>query len=308
MPVDKPLFSFGIYPYDRLLDVDDLARVVQAGESAGFDVVGFPDHLLPPPESHEALFNQTWWDLPALCSFLAAKTSTIQFYLSVLVLPYHPPIQLAKALATLDHVSKGRTIVGVGAGWYEEEFIRLGVSFAQRGEMTDEYVRAIIELWTADRPSFEGKFVSFHDVSFYPKPFRKPHPPIVVGGTGPRPFRRAAAVGDGWVPMQGSHQQIAEQFKVIRVLASEAGRDPSTIWCGAGITMSSGSEAERAAEHIRGRAAAVVPKGVEEAVHEVRQLGDMGIDLISVSFRWDDPAAFVDQLSSFGEKVISRFR
>jgi probable F420-dependent oxidoreductase len=306
--VDSPRFSFGIYPYDRLLDPADLVRVVQAGEAAGFDVVGFPEHLLPPPESHETLFNRTWWDLPALCAYLAAKTTTIEFYLSVLVLPYHPPVQLAKALATLDQVSKGRVIVGVGAGWYEEEFQRLGLPFARRGDITDEYIRAMIELWTAEKPAFEGEFVSFRDVSFYPKPYRQPHPPIVVGGTGERPFARAAEVADGWVPMQGTHEQIAAQFRRVRALAAQRGRDPASIWCGAGITMGAGAPAERAAEHIRGRTPAVVPTGFAEAAEQVRQLAEMGIGLVSVAFRWEDVDDYARQLTEFGEKVISRLR
>src|SRR5262249_40035933 len=152
----------------------ELVRVVQAGEAAGFDVVTFPEHLLPPPESHEALLNRSWWDLPALCSHLAAQTRRLRLYMNVCVLPYHPPVQFAKALATLDRVSNGRLILGVGTGWYEQEFERLGIPFAERGDITDEYARAMLELWTAERPSFEGRYVSFREVSFYPKPLQKP--------------------------------------------------------------------------------------------------------------------------------------
>lgn len=114
MPRRDPLFCFSIQPYDRLLEMDELVRVLQAGEAAGFDVVTLPDHLLPPPESHEALVNRRGWDLPALCAYLAAHTRRLRFYLNVTVLPYHPPIQFAKALATLDRVSNGHLIVGVG--------------------------------------------------------------------------------------------------------------------------------------------------------------------------------------------------
>jgi len=304
----EPLFCFSIYPYDRLLATDELVRVVRAGEAAGFDVIGFPEHLMPPPESHEALVNRSWWDLPALCSYLAAHTERLRFYMNVSVLPYHPPVQFAKALATLDRVSNGRLILGVGTGWYEAEFERLGIPYAERGAITDEYARAMIELWTAERPHFEGRYVSFRDVSFEPKPVQKPHPPLLIGGTGPRPFRRAAEIGAGWVPMQGTHAEIAEQFREIQKLARDLGRDAEALWLGAGIAMGEGSEGERAAEHIRGRAAPVVPRDPAQAIQEIRKLLSLGVNLVSVAFTWRDAADYPAQLASFGRDVIGALR
>jgi probable F420-dependent oxidoreductase len=306
--VRETLYSFNIYPYDRLLEMDDLVRVVQAGEAAGFGVVTFADHLMPPPESHESLVNRSWWDLPALCSFLSAKTRWLRFYMNVLVLPYHPPIQLAKALATLDQVSKGRLIVGVGTGWYQEEFERLGIPFAERGDITDEYVRAMIELWTSERPRFQGRYVRFENVSFYPKPVQRPHPPLLVGGTGSRPFRRAAEIGAGWVPMQGTREEIVAQFRTIQDLARDLGRDADALWLGAGISMGGGSEAEKAAEHVRGRGAPEVPRGAEEAIERVGGLIDLGVNLISVAFKWRGPDDYVAQLTRFGREVIEPLR
>ncbi len=308
MATRETLFCFNIYPYDRLLEIDELVRVVQGGEAAGFDVVTFPDHLMPPPESHEALANRSWWDLPALCSFLAGRTRRVRFYMNVLVLPYHPPIQLAKALATLDHVSNGRLIVGVGTGWYEEEFQRLGLPFAERGDITDEYVRAMIELWTAERPRFRGKYVSFEDVSFHPRPLQQPHPPLLIGGTGSRPLRRAAELGAGWVPMQGTHAQIAREFRAIQDLARELGRDADALWLGAGISMGVGSEAERAAEHVRGRSVPVVPRNTGETIAGIRKLIALGVNLVSVGFTWTDPDDYVAQLTRFGREVIAPLR
>ena len=308
MAARDPLFCFNLYPYDRLLELDELLRVMRAGEASGFDVATFADHLMPPPESHEALLNQSWWDLPALCSFLAAHTRRVRFYMNVLVLPYHPPVQLAKSLATLDRVSNGRLIVGVGTGWYEEEFERLGLRFAQRGDITDEYARAMIELWTAERPRFRGRYVSFEDVSFYPKPVQKPHPPLLIGGTGPRPFRRAAEIGAGWVPMQGTHEEIAGQFREIQSLARELGRDADSLWLGAGIALGAGSEGERAAEHIRGRAAPVVPRDTTETIAQIRRLIALGVNLISVGFTWSTPADYAAQLERFGREVIASVR
>ena len=266
-----PLFCFNIYPYDRLLEMDELLRVVQAGEAAGFDVATFADHLMPPPESHEALVNRTWWDLPALCAFLAARTRRLRFYMNVLVLPYHPPIQFAKALATLDRVSNGRLLVGVGTGWYEEEFERLG-SAVRRAWGHHRRVRARDDR-ALDRGAteFSRQVRLVRERQLLPQAHSRSRiPPLLIGGTGPRPFRRAAEIGAGWVPMQGTHEEIARQFRRIQALARELGRDADSLWLGAGIAMGAGSEGERAAEHIRGRSAPVVPRGSEDAIAQIR--------------------------------------
>jgi probable F420-dependent oxidoreductase len=303
----RPQFAFAIFPYDGL-GSDELARVVQAGERAGFDIVHFPEHLLPPLSSHEALYNRTWWDLSVLCAFLAARTERIRFHLSVLVLPYHPPVQLAKALVTLDHVTNGRILVGVGAGWYEEEFEQLGIPFAERGAITDEYVEAMIELWTAEEPRFEGKYVSFENVSFYPKPVQKPHPPLIMGGTGARPFRRTAAHGAGWTPMTGTLEEAKGQIETVRALLREAGRDEPDFVFGRLMAMSPDTQGEKAAEHIRGHVAERAPTTPEERIEQVNAYVDAGVNLIQTHYSWKDPDDFIRQLEAVGRHVIARFR
>ncbi len=166
------------------------------------------------------------------------------------VLPYHPPIQYAKQLATLDVVSKGRLILGVGTGWFEEEFERLGLPFADRGAMTDEYLRAMIELWTSDRPAFSGKYVSFQDVTFLPKPVQKPHMPIFVGGTGTRPAHRTAELGAGWHPMVGTFEERAAFFQRVKQLTAERGRDPEALWFTGNVDLSLDPATQQATRHV----------------------------------------------------------
>ena len=303
-----PLFTFNLFPYDRLLDMDDLVRVVKAGEDAGFDILSFPEHLLPPPASHELLHNRSWWDLPALCSFLAAHTTRLRFMFGVSVLPYHEPITFAKALATLDQVSKGRLILGVGAGWYEEEAERLGYRFAERGAITDEYLAAIKELWTSDDPKFDGKYVSFEDVSFYPKPVQQPHPPIIIGGTGPRPFRRIARMGDGWNPMVGTLDEAKEHMEQIRDLVREADRDPEELWFMRSVSWSHG-DADRAAQHVRTKTA----DGGDDAdapdiVTQVKANLDSGVNVVGFGFGWETADDYIPQLEQVGREVIGAFR
>jgi probable F420-dependent oxidoreductase len=143
----------------------------------------------------------------------------------------------AKALATLDVLSKGRLVVGVGVGWMREEFEALGLPpFDERGAVTDEYIRAFKELWTSDNPSFEGKYCRFSNISFLPKPVQKPHPPIWVGGESRRALRRTAELGNGWYPISvnpqfplGEPEQLAARLRRLAALAKEVGRDPVEI-------------------------------------------------------------------------------
>src|SRR5438067_650940 len=147
-------FGFGIFPYSRFRDVRAVVDVVQAGEALGYDAVMLPEHLLPPRWPDADISTKLWYDLPVLAAFLAASTRRVRFLTSVLVLPYHHPVALAKALATLDVLSGGRVWCGVGTGWMKAEFRRLGIAFDERGAITDEYLRAMKELWTSDAPSF----------------------------------------------------------------------------------------------------------------------------------------------------------
>lgn len=311
---NQPFFLVAIYPPDLLLDVDELVHVVQVAEAAGFDVVQFPEHVLPPRSSVELLRNRTWWDLPALFSFLAARTTTIRFLLGVAVLPNHEPVGFAKALATVDQLSNGRLMLGVGSGWYEEEARRLGYSFAERGAITDEFLAAIIELWTADDPRFHGRYVSFEDVSFHPKPLQRPRPPILIGGNGPRVFRRIAAHGDGWLPMATSREEARRAFARIRAQMREAGRDPDRLWLRQEITWSAGGRGAQTIARVhptgdRAPAPTSAASGsADTALAELRELHEMGVNLVSVAFAWDRPDELAGQLAEFGRDVIAASR
>ena len=156
---------------------------------------------------------------------------------SVIIVPHRNPLVAAKALATLDVLSGGRLVVGVGVGWMREEFEALNLPpFEERGAVTDEYIRAFKELWTSDDPHFEGKYVSFDDISFLPKPVQKPHPPIWVGGESRPALRRTAELADGWYPLgsnptfpMGTPEQLAAGLERLASYARRFGRDPSEI-------------------------------------------------------------------------------
>ncbi|MDP6550344.1 MAG: LLM class F420-dependent oxidoreductase [Dehalococcoidia bacterium] len=228
---------------------DSLAAIARQGDQLGFDYMVFPDHVVQPngitspyPYTVKGDFaggvegGGEWMEQLTTLAFLAAVTERIQLVTSVMIVPHRPAILTAKMLATLDVLSKGRLIVGVGVGWMEEEFLALDAPpFAKRGAVTNEYLRAFKELWTSDDPTFEGEFCRFSNLKFLPKPVRKPHPPIWVGGQSRPAIRRAAQLGDAWHPVGATPatplepEQLAKDIATLHRFAERAGRDPADI-------------------------------------------------------------------------------
>jgi probable F420-dependent oxidoreductase len=160
----------------------------------------------------------------------AAATTKIGLGTGICLVPERDPIILAKEVATLDYYSGGRFIFGIGAGWLRDESEIMGVNFPRRWPMTREYIRAMKELWTRPEASFEGEFIKFPPVKCYPKPARKPHPPIHIGagGIGPsmdRALRDTVAIGDGWAPLGLAPEALAAELAKLKTMCSEAGRD-----------------------------------------------------------------------------------
>src|SRR5215831_6137426 len=209
--------EFGISTLSRgiLLSREAYMQVAQAAERAGFAFLSVNDHLVVPGNLGSAYpYTQggAWaaaehghcFDQLATLAFLAGCTSRLRLLTSVMVVPHRQPIATAKMLATIDVLSGGRLILGVGAGWMREEFALLGAPFAERGAVTDEYLEAFKALWTQARPAYAGKHVKFADLIFEPKPMQKPHPPIWVGGESLAALRRTVRLGDAWYPGNNS--------------------------------------------------------------------------------------------------------
>jgi len=176
-------------------------RVAKTAEDAGFESVWTGEHIvLPDPRvpPSPAPPGMPMLDPAVALSFLAGQTTTLKLATGIIILPQRNPVELAKELASLDVLSAGRLIFGLGAGYLQPEFDALGADFATRGARTDEYIDVMRALWTQDSPEFKGRFFSFGGVQAQPRPVQKPHPPIVVGGMSPPAFRRAARRGNGW--------------------------------------------------------------------------------------------------------------
>jgi probable F420-dependent oxidoreductase len=159
----------------------------------------------------------------------AAVTTRARIGASVFILGHRHPVVMAKMLTSIDALSNGRLICGVGVGWWKEELEILGAPFHKRGRHADECLQAFKALWTQDNPSFEGEFFRFRDVGFAPKPVQKPHPPIWVGGDSPGAFRRVVALGDGWHATSKTPAQFGEAAGRLRTMAEAVGRPFGTI-------------------------------------------------------------------------------
>lgn len=185
--------------WERTADIDDIAQVAEVADELGFEYLTCSEHIAV-PSGEEAGRGSTYWDPLATLAFLAARTSRIKLVTAVLVLGYHHPLEIAKRYGTLDRISGGRLVLGVGVGSAEEEFALLGASWDDRGARADDAIRALRASLSTTRPSYDGEYYRYRDVVVDPCALQ-PRVPIWVGGMTRRSLRRAVTLGDGWMPV-----------------------------------------------------------------------------------------------------------
>jgi probable F420-dependent oxidoreductase len=205
------------------VETEALARRARRAEDAGFESLWIGDHVALPLDAPDPA-DEHRLELVVSLAHLAALTSRVRLATGVAVLPLRHPVLLAKQLASIDVLSKGRLIVGIGVGYVEAELAALGASVADRGAQTDEYLAAMLALWDEPMPSFDGRFVSFSDVMERPRPIQKPHPPIVCGGHSPASYRRATQVTNGWYGWELDPEQTAGAVTALREAENRYGR------------------------------------------------------------------------------------
>ncbi len=219
------------------IDTSLAEELVLAGEAAGFESAWTVEHTVVPsgyqseypysPDGRMAggIEDMSLPDPLMWMAYMAGITTTINFATGILIVPQHNPVVAAKQIATLDYMSGGRVLIGIGVGWLREEFEAIGVPFDDRGRRTDEYVAAMRELWTAERPTFHGEFVNFDAAYCRPQPAQD-SVPIIVGGDTKIAARRAGRLGDGYFPARGAPQELLD---LARATAVEHGRDPDAL-------------------------------------------------------------------------------
>lgn len=276
-----------------MIEAEPAAEFALAAEEAGFESLWTVEHVVVPSGYESPYPYDPSGKMPGgedspipdpliWLSFVAAVTSRIKLATGILILPQRNPVILAKELATLDSMSQGRMLLGIGVGWLEEEFDAIGVPFSGRGTRNDDYMAAMRALWTEEKATHHSEFIDFTDCILRPRPTHGTIP-IHVGGHTDVAARRAGRIGDGFFPGKGSHSELARLFDVVRDTAQEHGRDPDSIEFSTGGNGAIGGG----------------------ALDEVKALADIGTTrVILPSFLfWNDPAA---SLARYADEVISK--
>lgn len=298
--VEHPIGRSGCAP--ELHQRDGLLRFVTTAEDSGFDAVAFTEHPAPSRKWRESGGHASLDPLAAL-AFCAAATTRLRLLTYLLVLPYRNPLLLAKTVATVDQLSGGRLVVGVGSGYLRSEFAALGAPFDERGALLDEALDVLRTLWS--EPSFSGTgrhFLAREQVSD-PGPVQRPHPPFWIGGSGRNARRRVVRAGQGWAPLLLSEQlaattrtaalttpaQLKDAVEELREMLAEAGRDPDSV----------DVQIQSPHSDFLGGAASI-----EQHRHHLGELAEAGVTWFVVRTSGRDVGEACDLLAEYGRDVI----
>ncbi|MEV6686407.1 LLM class F420-dependent oxidoreductase [Streptomyces sp. NPDC051130] len=282
-------------PWEAAATAADLAEVARAADRAGFGYLATCDHVAIPRRLAGPM-GTVWYDPVATLAYLAGITEHVRLLSHVAIVGLRHPLATAKQYATLDHLSGGRLILGVGAGHVTEEFEALGVDFGRRGAVLDETLDALrAALGPEEYPEFEGERFSFKDLGQLPRPAQA-RIPVWVGGSSPAAVRRAAVRGDGWLPQGDPRDELPAQIARIRQLREAAGVD-SPLEIGA-IT-----EALYVGEPAWDTGRRTLTGKAEALAESLRAYRALGVDQIQVRFRSRDRAELIDQITAFGAEV-----
>jgi probable F420-dependent oxidoreductase len=287
-----------------------LMQAAQQAESLGYDSVWAADRLVMPwkidtayPYSKESTFivppDRPFFDTLTCLAFLAGCTETIQLGMSVMVLPYRHPLHWAKIATTIDQLSTGRLIMGVGVGWMEEEFAAMNAPFKERGAVSDEQLTLLKQLWTEEHITFRGKYYNVNDIAFNPKPYQKPRVPIWVGGEGKYAQRRAGRYGDAWFPyfVRITPAELAARFEYVRKIAREAGRSPDelTLTCCLPIELTP-NDAQQEENYLKG--------SVEQVTDRLQMFQKVGVTHIGLQFMVPHYPERQEQIERFAKEAL----
>jgi probable F420-dependent oxidoreductase len=275
-------FGLAIFPTDYAIDPVALGRMA---EERGFESLWFPEHTHIPtsrdtPYPAGGDLPQEYWhtyDPFVALGAVAAATERLRVGTGICLIVERDPITTAKEVASLDRLSNGRFLFGIGAGWNREEMANHGTDADRRFGLMRERVEAMKAIWTSDEAEYHGKYVDFEAIWSWPKPVQQPHPPVVVGGNGPKVIDRVLAYGDEWMPNRVQHEQLMERIGELRRRCEEEGRAPIPVtvygasrkpevleeWAAAGVT--------RAVYWLPSADAGEVERRVDEAVEDVAQ-------------------------------------
>ncbi len=259
--------------YGRPIDAKGLTEMAVKAEEMGFDSVWVTDHIIVPhviPGRTDIVYRHDMLEPLSLLTHLGAVTSKVNLGTSVIILPYRNPVILAKTIATADVLSQGRVIFGAAVGWMEGEFEALNAPFANRGQVSDEYLGLLKELWTNSTPSFDGEHFQVSEVTFSPMPVQQPHPPVWIGGRSRRGVRRAVQFGDYWHSSQMGPQELAKNAAYMRRYSESVGRQtPPALSFRATLNFTGASNGEQRPP-LHGT--------TEDTIADLQQYTEAGVD------------------------------
>jgi len=295
------------HPYNpELVTGSGIATVAAAAEAAGFDGFGFTDHPAPTQRwlesgGHDAL------DPFVAMGYAAARTSTLLLIPNIVVLPYRNPFVVAKSGATLDLLSDGRFVLGVGVGYLKREFAALGVDVDERGQLFDEALEVIRGIWTTDDFSYEGRHFTASGITAHPRPVSRPHPPIWIGGNTAAARRRVTTHGDGWCPFPAPAMlaqtartaemdsgTLGEGIDDLRRRLEAVGRDPSTV----DISFTNAEGGSPGADDFN----------ADAYLSGVEKLAALGVTWLQVGLPGDSLAHALETIERFGKLVVAQAR
>ena len=295
--------KFGVWvPNCRHLATPEIIRTTAVrAEQLGYDSVWVSDHVVVPHENIQN-FGKTIFDPLVTLSVAAGATTRVRLGTTVLIVPYRNAVVTAKMVSSLDALSGGRVVLGVGAGWVAAESAMLGVPFKERGAMTDEHLRAMQELWTSPSPSFAGRYTQFSGLVFEPKPVQKPHPPIWVGGHSAAALRRTAQFGAAWHPINRPPDELRKGRAELARLCQARGRPAPALTLRNDVKILRPGESAPKSTHA-GRVLAGEPAALVEQVHE---LAECGVEHLVLEFLAADGPELDAQMAAFTERVRPR--
>ena len=263
-----------------LANGESLVRFARAAEERGVASLWVSDHVIFPRSATGSYPggrfphppDKAYLEPVTVLAAAAVCTTRARLGASVFILGHRHPVVMAKMLTSIDALSQGRLICGVGVGWWKEELEILGVPFHRRGRQADEILTIFKTLWSADNPAFEGEFFRFRDIGFAPKPVQKPHPPLWVGGDSPGAFRRVVAFGDGWHATSKTPAELRGALTRLRAAADRAGRKFETIELSLRYTLRD----------------ELLVKGTQAVVDDLAEYKRLGLSHIVLEFRRDD--------------------
>jgi len=294
---------------------DNVIKLARQAEQEGFDSLWVLERLLWPlkpqvpypatPDGSLPVEYQNVFDPLDLLTFAAANTSKIALGTSVIDMLFHNPVILARRFATLDVLSNGRVICGLGIGWSKDEFQVVNVPFEGRGARADEFIQALREIWTKDIVQFDGKFYKIPAAKIGPKPVQKPHPPIFLGGFNPKTFERIVKYASGWIGVvAGPLEYLQNSIRMLRDEAKRAGKDPNAF----DIFVLTSPEIKDFGSAKKGDQRFPLTGTVEEVSSDLQRMKEIGVDHVIFNFSFSPEGQDIEKVLNIAKQLSKAAR